>query len=89
MNGKRLLDLENARLLNNSERSAEFKETREEPHEPVSFSTRNTFLGLPQLKAYFDLEIRFMFRTKVTSLVDELGWKLNISSDMTQPKCVF
>ncbi|XP_023324977.1 neurexin-1 [Eurytemora carolleeae] len=64
VNGKHLLDLEREHLLTNSERSAEFKEIREDPYQPITFTSRNTFLGLPQMKTYFDLEIRLMFRTK-------------------------
>jgi len=66
VNGKHLLDLEREHLLTNSERSAEFKEIREDPYQPITFTSRNTFLGLPQMKTYFDLEIRLMFRTKVS-----------------------
>ena len=32
-------------------------------HHAVSFASANTFIGLPQMKAYTSINIRFQFRT--------------------------
>ena len=32
-------------------------------HHAVSFAAANTFIGLPQMKAYTSINIRFQFRT--------------------------
>ena len=45
--------------------SAQFAETNieETVHHAVSFTAANTYIGLPQMKAYNAINIRFQFRT--------------------------
>jgi hypothetical protein len=31
-------------------------------YSPVTFSSKETYLGLPQMKAYYDIELHFKFR---------------------------
>ena len=63
INGQDFLELEKNKILTKSENSVEFKKNTLRQTNSVTFNSHSSYVGLPQLKAYYDLNIHFQFRT--------------------------
>ena len=65
LNGEEYFELANSGQLNNHKLNAILVESNREAgvHHAVSFTAQNTYVGLPQMKAYNSINIRFQFRT--------------------------
>ena len=65
VNGRELLELASSGQLLNHAMNAVLVSSNPETtvHHAVSFSAQNTYIGLPQMKAYNSINVRFQFRT--------------------------
>lgn len=63
INGQDFLEMEKNKILTKSENSVEFQKNVLKQTNVVTFNSHNSYIGLPQLKAYYDLNIHFQFRT--------------------------
>ena len=63
INGQDLLELQRRKLRSKSESSLRFEESALIQISPTSFTTHGAYIGLPQLKAFYDLNIHFQLRT--------------------------
>ena len=63
INGQDLLEMEKNKILTKSENSVEFQNASLKQTNEVTFNSHGSYIGLPQLKAYYDLDIHFQFRT--------------------------
>lgn len=65
VNGRRFFELASSGQLTNHVVNAILVDSNPEEtvHHAVSFTAQNTYLGLPQMKAYNSISIRFQFRS--------------------------
>ncbi len=65
INGREYFDLAATGQLTKQESSASVVQSSPEStvHHAVSFAAQNTYIGLPQMKAYDSIDVRFQFRT--------------------------
>ena len=63
INGQDLLETERSKILSKPETSLRFERSELKPSSPVSFRSHGAYIGLPQLKAFYDLSIHFQLRT--------------------------
>lgn len=66
MNGEQFFELVGSGQLQNHEMNAILVESSSDLmsfHDAVSFTAQTTYIGLPQMKAYNSINIRFQFRT--------------------------
>jgi len=62
INGERILDEAHLKQLS-YEGTVKFQHMEDSVHQPVSFSSHHTYLGMPQLRAYNLIDIYFQFKT--------------------------
>jgi len=63
INGQDFLEMEKNKILTKSENSVEFQKTVLKQTNDITFNSHHSYIGLPQLKAFYDLDIHFQFRT--------------------------
>ena len=66
MNGQEFFELAATGQLNNHKLNAIISDSSDNEasvHHAVSFTAQNTYIGLPQMKVYNSINIRFLFRT--------------------------
>ena len=65
MNGQEFFELASSGQLTNHKLNAILVESNNDAavHHAVSFTAQNTYIGLPQMKAYNSINIKFQFRT--------------------------
>ena len=63
VNGVAFLEMEKTHQLKNSQKTTDFVPQEMLIDYALTFRSHHTYLGLPQLKAYYDIAIHFQFRT--------------------------
>ncbi|CAM1325515.1 NRXN2 (predicted) [Pycnogonum litorale] len=62
-NGRQFFELARNGQISDFEVTAKFGKKEQTVHHPVTFKTRQSFVGLPQLKAYSSMNLYFQFKT--------------------------
>ena len=63
INGQDLLEMERSKISSKSDSSFRFESNALKQTGQVSFTSHGAYIGLPQLKAFYDLSVHFQLRT--------------------------